>query len=97
MWYWVPFKSIHLIKKDIYRTKVKIVGTGVTLHVSNTCRVSSEDFMINVLKHFDVDIVKSALILKDGTPQYIEKYNLGQKYFEVNLNFLVKTMLINKV
>ena len=61
-----------------------MVGTGVTLHVINTCRVSSEDFMINILKTFDLDIVKSALIFKDGTPQYIEKYNQGQNLFEVN-------------
>ena len=62
----------------MYRTKIKIIGTGVTLHVTNTFGVSSEDFMIDVLKTFDLNIVKSALILKDGTPQYLEKYNEGQ-------------------
>ena len=75
-----PFKSIHLIKKAHLQTQSKIVGTGVTLDVTNTCGVGSEDFMINVLNTFDLDIVKSALILKDRTPQYIEKYTWGQIY-----------------
>ena len=77
----VPFKSVHLIKKSyILKIKVKIVGNTFTLFVTNNYGENSEDFMLNVLNTFDLDIVKCSLVLKDGTPQYVKKFNKGQTY-----------------
>ena len=69
---------------------MNILGTTVTLFVTNNYGENSEDFILNILKIFDLDIVKGTLILKDRTPQYIEKYNQGQNLFEVTFFVVVK-------